>query len=108
MEWAGTPRGESVSGYRPPADDGSAASEADLRALAAQQRTIRRGPWKLTVDEGGEHELYDLSADPGEKRNRLAPGRIDGAAREAAAPHWERPVAWQGRTADDLRLPAPV
>lgn len=108
VEWAGTPRGESVSGYRPPADDGSAASEAALRAMAMQQRTIRRGRWKLTVDEGGEHELYDLETDPGETRNGLAPGHAGAAARAAAAPLWERLRDWQGRTADGLRLPAPV
>jgi arylsulfatase A-like enzyme len=108
VEWAGTPRGESVSGYRPPADDGSAASEAAFRAMAMQQRTIRHGRWKLTVDEGGEHELYDLQADPGETRNRLAPGPADAAARAAATELWEWLRGWQGRTADALRLPSPL
>jgi arylsulfatase A-like enzyme len=108
IEWAGTPRGESVSGYRPPAADGGAAAEAALRAMAARQRTIRRGRWKLTVDEGGEHELYDLAADPGEARNRLATAAPDPEARAAAASLWEALRAWQARTADALPLPAPV
>jgi arylsulfatase A-like enzyme len=108
VEWAGVPRGDSVSGYRPPVEDGSAASEAALRAMAAEQRTIRRGRWKLTVDEGGEHELYDLRADPGEMRNRLSPAGRGADAVAAATPLWERLQLWQERTADALRLPPPV
>ena len=73
--------------------------------MAAQQRTIRRGRWKLTVDEAGDHELYDLEADPEETRNLLyAP---DAGALRVARDLWARLRAWQERTADPLPLPLP-
>jgi arylsulfatase A-like enzyme len=109
IEWSGVPRGGAVSGYRPPKDDGSAEADTVLRAMAARQRTIRSGHWKLTVDEFGEHELYDLEADPLETRNLLFAGRLqaDRTAAAAVGPLWQRLQEWQRRTADTVTLPAP-
>ncbi|MBI3970242.1 MAG: sulfatase-like hydrolase/transferase [Chloroflexi bacterium] len=105
FEWSGAHGGVSADGQR--VGEGAAA----MRAMAAQQRTIRRGRWKLTVDEIGDHELYDLVADPGETRNLLyrGPGREPLAEVLAAARDlWERLRAWQARTGDTLSLPSPV
>jgi arylsulfatase A-like enzyme len=109
-EWSGVPRGGSVSGYRPPVDDGSDSSEAVFRAMASQSRTIRRGRWKLTVDEAGEHELYDLEVDPHEARNLLSPAartNVTPEVRQAGVQLWQRLLAWQQRTGDDVHLPDP-
>jgi arylsulfatase len=109
IEWHGVDRGKTVSGYRAPHDDGSAEAETILRAMGAQHRCIRLGPWKLTVDESGEHELYNLETDPGEAHNLLGPGRSPSAeSAEAARRLWERLLAWQQRTGDTLSLPAPL
>jgi arylsulfatase A-like enzyme len=104
LEWSGALNGETADGHK------LHGTEPELRALTAQQRTIRRGRWKLTVDEAGEHELYDLAADPLETRNLLYGTRLDEApgARAAASYLWDRLRAWQERTADPLRLPAPL
>ena len=109
IEWSGVPRGGAVSGYRPPQDSGSPEAETILGAMAARQRTIRSGQWKLTVDEFGEHELYDLEADPLETRNLLFARRLqaDGTAAAAVGPLWRRLQEWQRRTADPVSLPAP-
>jgi arylsulfatase A-like enzyme len=104
LEWSGALNGETADGHK------LHGTEPELRALTAQQRTIRRGRWKLTVDEAGEHELYDLAADPLETRNLLYGTRLDEApgAHAAASYLWDRLRAWQERTADPLRLPAPL
>jgi arylsulfatase A-like enzyme len=113
IEWSGVPRGGAVSGYRPPQagapSDGSPEAETVLRAMAARLRTIRSGQWKLTVDEFGEHELYDLEADPLETRNLLFARRLqaNGSAGAAVGPLWRRLQEWQRRTADPVTLPAP-
>ncbi|MGH2369071.1 MAG: sulfatase family protein, partial [Chloroflexota bacterium] len=103
FEWSGAREGETADGQRYHGD-----ALAQL-AMAAQQRTIRRGRWKLTVDEAGDHELYDLVADPEETRNLLyaGEGRTPPAEAQAAARDlWERLRAWQARTADALPLEA--
>jgi hypothetical protein len=124
VEWAGVPRGKSVSGYRPPPDDGSPASEAIFKAMGAPLRTIRWGRWKLTVagEDGeaegsgetgatgataGEHELYDLESDPGERRNLIGLTAPDPApaVRRVRPALWDRLFAWQRRTGDPCRLP---
>jgi arylsulfatase A-like enzyme len=33
---------------------------------------LRRGPWKLLIENGGKAKLFDLNADPSEKRNLAA------------------------------------
>jgi arylsulfatase A-like enzyme len=105
FEWSGGTQG-GISA------DGQRLGEGDeaRRAMAARQRTIRRGRWKLTVDEAGEHELYDLEADPEETRNLLYRGPERTPPPEAlaiTADLWARLRAWQSRTADSLALPVP-
>ena len=100
-EWSGARDGVAADGHRiDPADAGRA---------GAPQRTIRRGPWKLTVDLAGEHELYHLHSDPDERRNLMFDTRLretPGAA-DAANDLWSRLRTWQARTADALALPVP-
>ncbi len=115
FEWSGARDGETADGHR------FGGNAAEWRAFAARQRTIRRGRWKLTVDESGDHELYDLAADPYETCNLLAtnavrPGNAGSAGNAAppaealAAAHdlWARLRTWQARTGDTLDLPEPV
>lgn len=104
FEWSGARDGVAADGQR------FERSGASGQAVAAQQRTIRRGRWKLTVDEAGEHELYDLTTDPHETRNLLYGDRLVHNANAAAAvTHlWERLRAWQARTDDTAALPAPA
>jgi arylsulfatase A-like enzyme len=96
LEWSGTPNGETADGRRVSPDvlrAQDAPLERAVRALAAQQRTIRRGRWKLTVDEAAEHELYDLVADPHETTNLLSAGRsrrLPAPALAAAHDLWAR------------------
>ena len=35
-------------------------------------RTILRRPWKYTLHENGEQELYQIETDPGEMHNRAS------------------------------------
>jgi arylsulfatase A-like enzyme len=108
IEWHGVGgRDGAVSGYRPPLDDGSAESETIFRAMQAQARTIRLGRWKLTVDQAGEHELYDLEADPAETTNLLFGDRASDQTRAVVEELWGRLKAWQARTGDTTSLPAP-
>jgi arylsulfatase len=104
FEWNGARGGTLADGHRMEGDPEVA------RVQAAQQRTIRCGRWKLTVDEAGEHELYDLRADPLETTNLLYGDRLSQApgAADAVAELWARLLAWQERTADRLALPQPV
>jgi arylsulfatase len=104
IEWSGARGGVLADGHR------FNTGPLEQRAVAAQQRTIRRGRWKLTVDEAGQHELYDLAHDPLERHNLLYAGRLQQApgAAEAVEGLWERLRAWQRRTADPLVLPTPA
>jgi arylsulfatase A-like enzyme len=112
FEWSGAQGGQTADGHRLAPDEvGDAERERAVQALRAQQRTIRRGRWKLTVDEAGDHELYDLVADPQETRNLLyaGSGRTPTAeARAVAQDLWARLRAWQERTGDTCILPDPV
>ena len=69
----------------------------------SELRTIRRGRWKLNVHLSGEHELYDLHADPGELHNLIG----DPANHEVVQTLHERLRQWQQRHADPLELPDP-
>jgi arylsulfatase A-like enzyme len=102
FEWSGARDGVAA--------DGHVIDPAEVGRAGAPQRTIRRGRWKLTVDLASEHELYDLEADPDERRNLLFDGRLREAAGGAGAVEdlWTRLRAWQERTADTLALPAPT
>ncbi len=45
-------------------------SETDYR-LFVNHRMVREGPWKLILDlQDGQRQLFDLRADPGEKKDR--------------------------------------
>ena len=76
----------------------------DRRLLLADVRTLRAGSWKLNVHQSGEHELYDLQADPGEMHNAF----YDPANRQVVTSLWERLHAWQRETTDPLGLPDPT
>ena len=101
FEWSGARDGLGADGHH------YEAAVADR--AGAPQRTIRRGPWKLTVDAAGEHELYDLASDPQETRNLLWGERLaqHPGAQDAVDNLWARMRAWQERTADQLTLPEP-
>jgi arylsulfatase A-like enzyme len=76
--------------------------EAIRRTVASPARTLVGGDgWKLTWHAGGEHELYDLNADPGERVNRYG---HHGTA-EHVARMCRRIRAWQARTGDTVELP---
>ncbi len=62
----------------------------------------RDGRWKLSVSPlRGEHELYDLVSDPGERENRYGePGLAD-----LTADLLNRLQQWQQRTDDKVTLP---
>jgi arylsulfatase A-like enzyme len=102
FEWSGARNGLAADGHR------FEGGEEAARAIAAQQRTIRHDRWKLTVDEYGQHELYDLTSDPDETRNLLFAGRLATSAAATLPDLWQRLRAWQFRTADSLILPEPT
>lgn len=56
-----------------------------------ERKAVREGPWKLVVAPSGT-ELYDLSADPGEKRDRAGGELARVAALSAALARWEQDV----------------
>ena len=64
-------------------------------------RTIRRGRWKLNVSTSGEHELYDLQADPAELHNAFG----DPGNRVVTHDLYGRLLRWQRATDDTLSLP---
>ena len=72
------------------------------RAVRDPVRTVvSREGWKLNLSPAGEHELYDLNADPVETTNLAArPGSV-AAMRDLAA----RLRTWQQRTGDGVALP---
>lgn len=57
---------------------------ADLRVDRQQMAAVRRGPWKLIVEEGSEERLFHLDRDPGERRN-LVTDEVEVAAELRAA-----------------------
>jgi arylsulfatase A-like enzyme len=73
----------------------------DPRLSAVRSRTIRRGRWKLTVHASGEHELYDLRADPGELHNAF----WDSAVGDVIAWLADRLRRWQREAGDDVVIP---
>ena len=77
--------------------------EVKRRLGATEARTIRVGCWKLTLYASGEHELYDLAADPGELHNAIR----DAGTAEVVEGLVGRLREWQHRTADQMALPDP-
>ncbi len=75
----------------------------DARLRAARLRTLRGPRWKLTLDETGDHTLYDLWEDPHETRNRVGVAAHAPRVRAMA----ERLRSWQARTEDPLELSWP-
>ncbi len=64
-----------LAGGAPGGGPGRAFAEGISRE-GKRQWAIREGDWKLVLDDqAGTLELYDLAADPGERRNRLAEER---------------------------------
>jgi len=62
-------------GGEPPDDDDQwrrAYAEFYGQRFVYSQRILWQGSWKLVFSPGGVDELYDLSTDPGERRNRAA------------------------------------
>lgn len=56
--------------------------------------------WKFNCSPMGEHELYNLREDPGERRNLID----DAAVSELVADLYERLLEWQRLTDDDAHL----
>jgi len=57
--------------------------------------------WKLNLSPLGEHELYNLNDDPGERRNLAGDAGSLEKMRELAAKISE----WQGKVGDEVKLP---
>jgi choline-sulfatase len=102
VEWIGD-SGYPDSLFDAPGPDQTAAGDPRRQTAA---RTIRRGRWKLTVHASGEHQLFDLEADPGETHNLYGtPGQA-----EVTAFLVDRLARWQRETADPFldMLPSPT
>ena len=67
-------------------------------------RTIYSGDgWKLTCSPAGQHELFDLKADPDELTNLYG----EAEHRERVGSMWRALLDWQRRTGDTVFLPRP-
>jgi arylsulfatase A-like enzyme len=64
-------------------------------------RMVRKGDWKLQLDVLGRGQLYHLSDDPAELRNRYREPAVADVQRDLLA----ELAVWQMRTADPLPLP---
>jgi arylsulfatase A-like enzyme len=73
----------------------------DPRLTRVTSRTMRRGRWKLTLHASGEHELYDLQADPGEMHNAF----WDPGVEDVIGSLTERLRRWQRETGDSVDIP---
>lgn len=62
------------------------------------------GTWKLNVHLTGEHDLYNLTADPGERHNAIRDPGSDVIVQSL----YEGLIAWQRETNDPLVLPNPL
>jgi arylsulfatase A-like enzyme len=100
VEWNGPFRIQHLDLLREHGDlDGIAPD--DPRLTQVKSRTIRRGRWKLTLHASGEHELYDLQADPAETHNAYS----DPGMQDTIVPLTDRLRAWQRKVNDDFALP---
>ena len=96
IEWSGLLDSEAVGAAR--------YLRQDAGGSHVPARTIRRGRWKLTVYASGQHELYDLEADPGELHNANA----DSGSTDAILDLYGRLQQWQQETGDSVALPHPL
>lgn len=63
------------------------------RMLNKDVRSVREGNWKLMVKSGSEIELYDLSKDPGERRNIAVEEAATAARLRVALEAWHSTLA---------------
>ncbi len=79
------------------------ADEGELvEAMRDPVRTVvTPSGWKFTWSTRGEHELYDLSSDPGETRNLAGCAKHRGIMSELSG----RILRWQESTGDEVDLP---
>ncbi len=61
------------------------------KRMANRRKAVRRGSWKLVVDNGKEY-LFHLGEDPEEKINRVETAREEAAALRGLLRHWEGEV----------------
>lgn len=104
LEWNGPNNGlgDKVGSVQLPEWMSEAADPAVIRAAVTDpvRTIITADGWKFNCSPAGEHELYDLNADPGETHNRYTENRT--LARRLT----DRLRAWQARTGDTVELPA--
>ncbi len=103
IEWNGANNGMMSPGSRDLPDhiDRITTYEEAWRSLTARVRTIITPTgWKFNCSPIGEHELFNLRDDPGERENLID----DPSVRELVADLYERLLAWQEETGDDARL----
>ena len=102
LEWAGLERSEYSLSRAPKASDmlvvwhprGTVIQNADWRLIWTQQRHVLKRPKSWAHRE--ELELYDLSTDPGERRNQV--NEKPPALRrllKALTEHWRIPDVWR-------------
>ncbi len=111
IEWNGsnssiTPDGQTAGAAAGPRDAGAAGDEAAARDAAVgdplRAMVSGYGRWKLIVSPHlGQHELFDLSADPLECDNVYGRPDLAGITRALAG----RLRAWQHHTGDTVTLP---
>ncbi|MGS2617779.1 sulfatase-like hydrolase/transferase [Micromonospora sp. LZ34] len=78
--------------------EGSRYDELNSVTQSGTTRMVRRGPYKLVYDVVGRGELYDLTDDPMELRNRWDDPELRGVRAELT----ERLLGWTMRVSDDL------
>ncbi len=110
IEWNGASNGvgaDLTHRIEPPEDVLKLASrEAFEAAITDPIRTVYSpdGRRKLSVSPLGDHELYDLAADPGECRNVVRKPETAGVVVDLLA----RLRRWQERTGDTVNLPESI
>ena len=106
IEWNGPNSGivgEAAGEFRlPPKYHGVISSDELEEAITDPVRTIiTPDGWKLNVSPRGEHELYNLSKDPGEIENVFGQEK-----NKRQVSHLIEQIAdWQTRTQDNVKLP---
>ena len=106
VEWlgVGTGAGNSLTATPPPdwLQTLPETLEQIRTSCSAQVRTvISPDQWKFNCASNGEHELYNLRQDPGERQNLIQQSGTDAVRERLRA----LIGAWQQRTGDTLVLP---